>query len=174
VEARLRLGSRTLTVGLVAEGDGWAATVDGAAHRVARLATGPCTSVAGATVEDLWLEVDGRPCRALVARIGDRVLVALAGRVYTFETGEEARGTHGAAGSGAVSAPMPGKVVSVLVAIGDPVDVGQPLVVLEAMKMETTLAAEVAGRVTAVRAAAGAAVAAGDLLVEITPAAAGS
>ena len=50
------------------------------------------------------------------------------------------------------------------------VEVGQALVVLEAMKMESTLAAEVAGRVTSVRATAGASVAAGDLLVEIAPA----
>ena len=50
------------------------------------------------------------------------------------------------------------------------VEVGQALVVLEAMKMESTLAGEVAGRVTSVRAVAGATVAAGDLLVEITPA----
>jgi len=48
--------------------------------------------------------------------------------------------------------------------------VGQALVVLEAMKMESTLAAEVAGRVTSVPAVAGASVAAGDLLVEIGPA----
>ena len=86
--------------------------------------------------------------------------------VWTFESGEEARGAHGAAGSGAVTAPMPGKVVAVLVAEGDVVEAGQALVVLEAMKMESTLAAEVAGRVTAVRATAGASVAAGDLLAK--------
>jgi len=57
----------------------------------------------------------------------------------------------------------------VLVAEGDVVEVGQALVVLEAMKMESTLAAEVAGRVTSVRAVAGATVAGGDVLVEITP-----
>ena len=66
---------------------------------------------------------------------------------------------------------MPGKVVAVLVAEGDVVEVGQALVVLEAMKMESTLAAEVAGRVRAVRAVAGALVTAGDLLVEIEPSA---
>ena len=52
------------------------------------------------------------------------------------------------------------------------VEVGQALVVLEAMKMESTLAAEVAGRVDAVRVAPGALVAAGDVLVEIAPRAA--
>ena len=171
METRLRLGPRTLAVVLVPEGDGWGATVDGAAHRVTRLAAGPRTTAAGgATVEELAFEVDGRPHRALVARTRDRVLVAVAGRVWTFESGEEARGAHGAAGSGAVTAPMPGKVVAVLVAEGDAVEVGQALVVLEAMKMESTLAAEVAGRVTSVPAVAGASVAAGDLLVEIGPA----
>jgi acetyl/propionyl-CoA carboxylase alpha subunit len=168
VETRLKLGPRTLAVVLAQEGDAFSATVDGAAHRVARLAVGARTAGAGgATVEEVALEVDGLPCRALVARTRDRVLVALAGRTYAFEMDEEARGAHGAAGSGAVTAPMPGKVVSVLVAAGDTVEVGQPLIVLEAMKMESTLTAEVAGRVTTVRAVAGATVAAGDLLVEI-------
>ena len=171
METRLRIGARTLAVGLVPESDGWAATVDGAAHRVSRLTPGPRTAAAGgATVEELSFEVDGRPHRTLVARTPGRVLVAVAGRVWTFEIGEEAHGPHGAAGSGAVTAPMPGKVVSVLIAEGDVVEVGQPLVVLEAMKMESTLAAEVAGRVTAVRAVAGASVGAGDLLVEIAAA----
>ena len=170
METRLRLGTRTLAVRLDPEDDGWAATVDGAPHRVARSAPGPRTAAAGgASVEELSLEVDGRPWRVLVARTRDRVLVAVAGRVYAFETGEEARGLHGAAGSGTVTAPMPGKVVSVLVAEGQLVEAGQALVVLEAMKMESTLAAEVAGRVTSVRAVAGVTVAAGDMLVEIAP-----
>ena len=170
METRLRLGPRVLTVALVPRDDGWTATIDGTAHRVERLAAGPRTTAAsGAAVEELSLEVDGRPCRALVARTRDRVLVAVAGRVVAFETGEEARGAHAGAGSGIVIAPMPGKVVSVLVAEGNTVEEGQPLVVLEAMKMETTLTAEVAGRVTTLRAVAGATVAGGDVLVEITP-----
>src|SRR5439155_1132016 len=83
VETRLRLGTRTLAVALVPEAEGWAATVDGAAHRVTRLGAGPRTTAAGgATVEELALEVDGRPHRALVARTRDRVLVAVAGRVW--------------------------------------------------------------------------------------------
>jgi len=171
VELRLRSGGRAITVTLAADGDGQVATVDGAARRVASLAAGPRTAVAGATVEELALEIDGRPYRAIVARLADRVLVAVGGRVYAFETGEEARGGHAGSASGAVTAPMPGKIVSVLVAVGDQVVAGQPLVVLEAMKMESTLAAEVAGRVSAVPAVAGSVVAAGDLLVEVTPAA---
>ena len=172
MDVRLRIDGRVVEVKLVAGTDGWAATVNGAAHRLACLSAGPRTSAAGGTtVEELAVEVDGRPCRALVARGAERVLVALDGRVYAFETGEETHGAHAGAGSGIVTAPMPGKVLSVLVAAGDTVVVGQPLVILEAMKMETTLGAEIAGRVRAVPAVAGALVAAGDLLVDIEPAA---
>src|SRR5206468_9586090 len=56
---------------------------------------------------------------------------------------------HVAAGS--LLAPMPGSVVRVLVTSGDSVVVGQPLVVLEAMKMEHTVAAPAAGSVSDVR-----------------------
>ena len=172
MDITFRLGGRLLRVRLTPEGGGFAATVDGAAHRVASLAAGPrATAAGGATVEELALEVDGRPHRAIVARDPERVLVALRGRVFGFETGEELPGARAAtAGSGSVAAPMPGKVVAVLVGAGEAIVPGQPLVVLEAMKMESTLASEVAGVVTAVRVVPGALVAAGDLLVEITPA----
>jgi len=170
MEIRLRIGDRSLTVQLARQGDAWDAKVADTSHRVTCV-HGPSTAAAGgATVEELALEVDGRPYRALVARTRDRVLVSLGGRIVSFETGDEARAASGGgARSGRVEAPMPGKVVSVLVAPGATVDVGQPLVVLEAMKMETTLTAEVAGTVAAVPAEAGAVVAAGELLVEITP-----
>ncbi len=172
MEVRLRLGNRPFTVQLARQGDVYDAKVADASHRVACV-HGPTTRAAGgATVEELALEVDGRPHRALVARTRDRVLVALGGRVFSFETGEETRAAGGGgARSGRVEAPMPGKVVSVLVAPGATVEIGQPLVVLEAMKMETTLTSEVAGTVAAVRAQAGAVVGAGDLLVEVTPSA---
>ncbi len=58
--------------------------------------------------------------------------------------------TAGHEDRGSLHAPMPGKVIRVDVAIGDSVAVGQPLVVLEAMKMEHTLKAPHAGLVTAV------------------------
>jgi acetyl/propionyl-CoA carboxylase alpha subunit len=157
-------------VQLTRKGDAWEVKIADASHRVACV-YGPSTAAAGgATVDELALDVDGRPYRALVARTRDRVLVSLGGRVFSFETGDESRAAGRAGGqSGRVEAPMPGKVISVLVAPGATVEVGQPLVVLEAMKMETTLAAEVAGTVATVRAEAGAVVAAGELLVVITP-----
>jgi pyruvate carboxylase len=66
-----------------------------------------------------------------------------------------------------VGAPMPGLVVSVLVAPGEQVSAGQKLCTLEAMKMETTVYADRAGRVTEVLVRPGTQVEAGDLLVRL-------
>ncbi|HEX6058595.1 MAG TPA: biotin/lipoyl-containing protein [Gemmatimonadaceae bacterium] len=78
-------------------------------------------------------------------------------------TGVEA----GPAGPAPLVAPMPGLVVRVNVAPGDPVHAGQPLVVMEAMKMENELRASASGTVKAVRAVPGQAVEKGAVLVEI-------
>ena len=61
----------------------------------------------------------------------------------------------GAAGSGTITAPMQGTIVKVLVAEGDAVEVGQSVLVLEAMKMENHISAEKAGTVDEVRVARG-------------------
>ncbi len=76
-------------------------------------------------------------------------------------------GGAGGSGSGTVPAPMQGTILKVLVAPGETVEVGQNLVVLEAMKMENNIAAEKAGTVTEVRAIVGQSVGAGDTLVVI-------
>jgi len=70
-------------------------------------------------------------------------------------------------GPSRIMAPIPGKVVAVKVEPGDEVEPGQPLVVLEAMKMENELASEQAGKVAAVHVAAGDTVDGGELLVEL-------
>jgi biotin carboxyl carrier protein len=71
------------------------------------------------------------------------------------------------AGESTVSAPMPGTVIRVLVAPGDRVTARQPLLLLEAMKMETPIAAPFDGTVKAVHASEGDRVAGGALLVEL-------
>jgi acetyl/propionyl-CoA carboxylase alpha subunit len=71
------------------------------------------------------------------------------------------------AGSSSVTAPMPGTVLKLLVAAGDRVVARQPLVVLEAMKMELPLAAPFDAMVSSVRVAEGDRVAGGTLLVEL-------
>jgi acetyl-CoA/propionyl-CoA carboxylase biotin carboxyl carrier protein len=73
----------------------------------------------------------------------------------------------GAAGSGTISAPMQGTIVKVLVAAGDAVEVGQSVLVLEAMKMENHISAEKSGTVLEVRVAEGDTVGTGDVLLVI-------
>jgi biotin carboxyl carrier protein len=75
-------------------------------------------------------------------------------------------GTH-ARGEQAVVAPMPGRVVRLLVSRGDDVAARQGVVVVEAMKMENELRSPKAGRVKEVTVAAGASVEAGRVLVVI-------
>ena len=71
----------------------------------------------------------------------------------------------GAAGS--IVSPMPGTVLDVKVKEGDAVSVGQVVVILEAMKMETEIVSEVAGSVAAVRVKKGDAVDTDTVLVEV-------
>jgi biotin carboxyl carrier protein len=66
-----------------------------------------------------------------------------------------------------VRSPMPGKIVSVSVAVGDSVTKGQPILVLESMKMENTIASPIDGTVSAVHVGAGDAVQHGQTLAEI-------
>ena len=70
-------------------------------------------------------------------------------------------------GPGEVTPPMPAVVVRLMVQEGDRVEKGQGLVVVSAMKMETTLFAPLTGEVTAIRASVGDKVAPGEILVEI-------
>ncbi|MCY4271490.1 MAG: acetyl-CoA carboxylase biotin carboxylase subunit [bacterium] len=73
----------------------------------------------------------------------------------------------GGGGSGDVIVPMQGTIVKVLVAVGDTVETGDPIVVLEAMKMENNVCAETAGTVAAVRVGEGDSVGGGDVVAVI-------
>jgi biotin carboxyl carrier protein len=82
----------------------------------------------------------------------------------------ELRGRRSAAnnsGPQAVIAPMPGRVIRVLVEPGQEVAADEGLIVVEAMKMQNEMKAPRAGRVAAVKTAAGATVSAGDVLLVI-------
>jgi biotin carboxyl carrier protein len=79
-----------------------------------------------------------------------------------------AAGTRSTARGEAIRAPIAGKVVKVLVAVGDQVAPGSAVIVLEAMKMENELIAERGGTVSAIHKAAGQAVDTGDPLVDLT------
>jgi acetyl-CoA/propionyl-CoA carboxylase biotin carboxyl carrier protein len=73
----------------------------------------------------------------------------------------------GGTASGDIAVPMQGTIIKVLVAVGDTVEVGQAVCVLEAMKMENNIAAGKAGTVKAVRVKPGDTVGSGDIVVVI-------
>jgi biotin carboxyl carrier protein len=109
---------------------------------------------------------------ALDVGIGNRVFEAQVttvrkGRVQSHESATARDERTAAAAERSVKTPMPGRVVKLLVAVGDRVDAGQPVIVVEAMKMENELRAPAGGTVTDVRAAAGMAVEAGAVLMVI-------
>ena len=100
-------------------------------------------------------------------------VVSLRGRAYSVKLTDPKRlrgagVAHGAdAGRAQVVAPMPGKVVRVLVEAGEQVEAGQGVVVVEAMKMQNEMKSPKGGTVTELRAEAGATVNAGDVLAVI-------
>ena len=78
-------------------------------------------------------------------------------------------GGAAAIGNGEVAVPMQGTIVKVLVEVGAKVEAGQPVVILEAMKMENQIQAEIPGTVTKVKVAPGDTVGSGDIVVVIEP-----
>jgi len=113
--------------------------------------------------------IDGRSYAVATLGAGE---VSVNGRVFHVDVFDprELRGQRSAAdnsGPQAVTAPMPGRVIRVLVEIGQEVAAGEGLIVVEAMKMQTEMKAPRAGRVAAVKTASGATVSAGDVLLVI-------
>ena len=80
---------------------------------------------------------------------------------------ELAAASAGPAGPRPLTAPMPGLIVRINVQVGDTVQAGQGLVVMEAMKMENELRAQAAGRVKSVLITPGTAVEKGAVLIEL-------
>ena len=73
----------------------------------------------------------------------------------------------GAAGSITVESPMPGKILSVDKNVGDHVDAGQTIMILEAMKMENEIVAPEAGTIASINVSVGTAVEAGEVLATL-------
>jgi geranyl-CoA carboxylase alpha subunit len=117
--------------------------------------------------------IDGVLQRAAFHREGPLLWLAHEGCAHAVEdrTYAPAARQGPAGGDGRVHAAMNGRVVAVLVAPGEAVQAGQPVLTLEAMKMEHVHHAGVAGVVSALHAVAGDQVAAGRVVVEISPAA---
>ena len=99
---------------------------------------------------------------------------SLGGRCYAVtDTSAGVAGEEETAGTGTVTAPMHGLVLSLAVAEGDVVNPGDKLAVLEAMKMQHEIVADVAGTVVEVGVSADTQIAADDLIMRIEPATAG-
>jgi len=104
---------------------------------------------------------------AEVTAAGTRRFVRVGTLEFVLERESAARRRAGNASGGGLEAPMPGVVTRVLVLVGDVVEKGQPLLALEAMKMEHLIRAPRAGRVRRLAAAAGEMVQGGATLVEL-------
>ena len=160
----IEAGGRLRHVTVSRTGDSFAFSVEGRPHHVEAVRVDALT---------LSLIVDnGVVYTTTFAPDGGRVVVHVgAVPVAVTVNGNRQRRTHGggAAGSGPLRlvAPMPGKVVRVLVKAGDTVRARQPVVVVEAMKMENELRADRDGTVAEIHAREGASVEAGALLAVI-------
>ena len=135
---------------MLAHGHGgrYAVEVDGATHPVAG---------ARLTAGLLELRIHDQARRFRIHRHGNRLTLHDGDRRATLETLPAYQRTAGgdSGGDGRIIAPMPGRVVVVRARIGDSVDAGQELLVMEAMKMELAVKAPRAGVVAELRAAAG-------------------
>lgn len=146
---RGREGHLTVTI------DGTSAAVD-----VRRTATGYSLLLDGQVVETAV--TDGATRGDLVVHLpGLSLPVTIDANRRRGKTAAHADGEQ------RIVAPMPGRVVRVLVSAGDEVELRQPVIVVEAMKMENELRAPKAGRVKEVAVEAGASVESGRLLLVI-------
>jgi biotin carboxyl carrier protein len=145
----VEVGGHTRAVDVVPVPGGWSLIVDGRSYEVA---------------------VDAGRDRATVYINGQPVPVTFPGAARFGSSGGRGRGDDeaGASGPRRIVAPMPGRIVRVLVRPGDEVAPRQGLIVVEAMKMENELRAPGAGIVTDVKVVEGASVEANAVLVVLS------
>ena len=138
-------GDRVVEIGLaqIGEGEALSLLVDGESYDV----------VADVQGSDVSVQVRGERYSVCVEDERERAAAEVAGKKQ--------------GGKRELRASMPGIVVDVQAVVGDVVEEGQTMVVLEAMKMQNPLAAEAPGKVVRVLVKAGDAVASGALLVEV-------
>lgn len=116
--------------------------------------------------------LDGRSYEARVEETLSALAVVIDGYRFEIEVRDPRRfgrvsGGAGGEGVQSVVAPMPGKVVRVLVGAGDAVEAGQGLLVVEAMKMQNEMKAARTGKVLRIHAREGDTVTAGEVLATI-------
>jgi 3-methylcrotonyl-CoA carboxylase alpha subunit len=134
--------------------------VRGLASAGAEVAVGdgaPVPARAALRDTDLLVSYGGRTLRYVCARGGAAIWLGRDGHAWALSDEKAAVNAGGRAGAadGTVRSPMPGTVIAVYVTAGQPVRAGQPLVAVEAMKMEHTVAAPADGVVSELMAKAG-------------------
>jgi acetyl/propionyl-CoA carboxylase alpha subunit len=121
---------------------------------------------------EVKVRIDGVDHRAQAQLLSGTLWVHYNGRCFTLETGGGAkpRKRSGPKGSSdQVVAPMPGKVTKIIARLGAQVSQGEPILVMEAMKMEYTLKAEITGKIEVVDCSVGEQVQLGKVLAKIKP-----
>jgi 3-methylcrotonyl-CoA carboxylase alpha subunit len=156
-----QLGDADVIVGYRPVGDELELSIGGKVTRVSRH---------GVDGDRLWFVEHGGHRRTLrVARAGARIWVLSEGRQLAFVEQPQFTEPGHEVVAGGLTAPMPGKVVKVLVAEGQEVAAHAALIVLEAMKMEHTVRASEAGVVRALHVAVGDQVDTDRVLAIVTP-----
>ena len=117
---------------------------------------------------EVRFSVDGVARRAWAHRSADGLWLGVGGKVHVFREPDHLSGRGPGADTSRIVAPLAGLMRDVLVSEGDVVEAGAPIAVIEAMKMETTVATLAAGRVRRIHVFSGL-VAMGQLLAEIGP-----
>jgi len=118
--------------------------------------------------------INGKSFDVRVERLGSQLRVIAGGREFSVLLQDEREWRRNRAGSveaegrQQVLAPMPGKIVRVLVSAGDSVRAGQGLLVVEAMKMQNEIRAPKSGTIDRVRVVEGQTVNAGEVVVIVT------
>ncbi|MAH91201.1 MAG: hypothetical protein CMA11_05475 [Euryarchaeota archaeon] len=91
------------------------------------------------TGQELWMEIDGRKHKVTATKIGDVWWVHVLGHTLQYEVIEA--GAVSSDDDSGLLAPMPGKILDVLVEVGQTVSAGEALMIMEAMKMEHKIVA---------------------------------
>jgi biotin carboxyl carrier protein len=169
VQYEIEVGGRRRHVVVHREGDRFDVSIDGRPFQVnaVRIDAQVLSLIVGAASFEVTVAPDAAP-EPLIVRVGTTpVVVEFQGLNGRRRFGQRRDPADASTGPQRIAAPMPGKIVRVLVKTGEAVVARQPLVVVEAMKMENELRARRDGTIAEVHAEEGQSVEAGALLVVI-------